>query len=143
MPSVVALGACGYDVEINVPGGQMVTDALGLGKKKAEPQLRERGPLVAPPKGAALPEPGSGHSDQRQIAATTEDWPVDPDVKARQIKAAEDSQRNKEISEEERLRGMAVNNEDPAPKRLFQNKKVPDKYRKEEGSDEDNNFPGN
>ena len=143
LPSV-SLGACGYDVEINLPGGKVVSDALGISKSTGEPQLRDRGPLVAPPKGVSLPEPGSGgQSDGRQVATTTEDWPVDPDAQARQIRAAEENKGKNKITEEERLRELAVNNEDPTQSKIFQNKKISDKYRKDAASDEDSYLPSN
>lgn len=139
---VMLLGGCGYDLEINMPGGQYVNDALGIGKKNIEPQLRDRGPLVAPPKGASLPVPVSSGTGSSQIAETNKQWPVDPDVQAERIRAAQAEKNKNKVSEEERLRQMAVNNEDPNQTRLFQDQKVSDKYRKE-ASDEDSGLPSN
>ena len=132
------LSGCGYDVELNMPGGELVAETLGIGKKQdVEPQMSERGPLVAPPNVKNLPQPGSN-----KAVAAAEQWPNDPDKQARAIEAELDANKEPKISEEERLRQLALTGEDPTESRLFTNKKVNDKYRKAE-SDEDSDFPTN
>jgi hypothetical protein len=87
----LALGACGttYGTGVN-PGAQTVKDLTGmlsLSGGKSGPQIayEARPPIVAPPANAALPVPGSGE--------TVQNWPVDPDVLAREQKIANANQR--------------------------------------------------
>ena len=56
---------------------------------------------------------------------------------------AEESKGKNKITEEERLRELAVNNEDPTQSKIFQNKNISDKYRKDAASDEDSYLPSN
>ncbi len=77
----LALGACGttYGTGVN-PGAQTVKDLTGMlsfgaGKNSAPIDYEARPPIVTPPNIASLPAPGSG--------TTVQNWPNDPDVKAR------------------------------------------------------------
>ena len=75
------------------PEQQTVTDLMGiasLGGNKTPPiDYRPRGNIVAPPSTATLPPPGSVAT----VASieTDPNWPKDPDVEARQRKAAKDA----------------------------------------------------
>ena len=72
--AVAVLGGCG-----GVEFEGKVFDAVGLtGKKdKAEPVVKSRAPLVLPPR-QGLPEPNA-----QQATAVPENWPDDPDERAR------------------------------------------------------------
>jgi len=69
------LASCsGTDVQIDAP----ILEAAGINltsKPQPEPDLEEKPPLVVPPSVDRLPQPG-----ERQVAATDEQWPEDPDV---------------------------------------------------------------
>ncbi len=75
------------------PEQQTVTDLMGIaslgGNKTAPIDYRPRGNIVAPPNTAALPPPGSAQT----VASieTDPNWPKDPDVEARERKAAKDA----------------------------------------------------
>ncbi len=70
------LGGCGGsdDIEVNLP---FVGNIMEQGKVKEE-KMASRGSLVLPPNTRDLPEPLDG-----QTAPRNENWPVDPDEKAR------------------------------------------------------------
>lgn len=72
--AAVALGGCG-----GVEFEGKVFDAVGLTDKKdkAEPIVKTRAPLVLPPR-QGLPEPNA-----QQASAVPENWPDDPDERAR------------------------------------------------------------
>jgi hypothetical protein len=87
----LALAACGttYGTGTN-PGAQTVKDLTGmlsLGGGGGGPAIayEARPGIVPPPANAALPAPGSGE--------TVQNWPTDPDVLAREQKAANANQR--------------------------------------------------
>lgn len=73
------LAACADQIDITIPGGQM----LGLtGGKQTKPEdVPTRAPLVVPPTTQALPPPGP-----RQANIEEQAWPDDPDE---QVKKAE------------------------------------------------------
>ena len=81
LASVGMTGCAG--VELEGPG----FEALGLtgNKKKGDPKVPERAPLVLPPNRARLPEP-----EPTVAAAPRENWPNDPDlVRKQEVKQAE------------------------------------------------------
>ncbi|MDA7947335.1 MAG: hypothetical protein MPJ78_07645 [Hyphomicrobiaceae bacterium] len=70
-------GCAGDGVELQGPG----FEALGLtSKKKAEPKVPDRAPLLLPPDRARLPEP-----QQATAAAPPQNWPTD----AQEVQKAE------------------------------------------------------
>ncbi len=80
-------GCSGYDVELN--GG--VFDALGVGGKalNGRPSNKKVAPrqgLVIPPSTASLPVPGSGSAAEQATADGS--WPVGPEQRASEAKAA-------------------------------------------------------
>jgi hypothetical protein len=72
--TAVSLGGCAGDgVEFN----GKIFDAVGLssiGSKREEPRTQARAPLVLPPEGTRLPEPGSAPVP----VAADQAWPRDP-----------------------------------------------------------------
>lgn len=74
---VVALGGCAADgVEFN----GKIFEAVGLSGaigKREEPKTQARAPLVLPPEGTRLPEPGSAAPPVPALAAD-QAWPRDP-----------------------------------------------------------------
>ncbi len=75
VPAIAAVGllagCAGSGVELEGPG----FEALGLtgSKKKSEPKVPERAPLLMPPDRARLPEPR-----QSTASAPPQNWPNDP-----------------------------------------------------------------
>ena len=81
-------GCAGADVQIDAP----ILEAAGINltsKPPPEPDLEEKPPLVVPPSTEALPKPG-----ERQVAAADEQWPEDPDVRAK--REAEQAEKERE-----------------------------------------------
>ncbi len=76
------------------PEAQTMTDLMGIaslsGNKSAPIDYRPRGNIVAPPNTATLPPPGSATTTVAS-AETDPNWPKDPDLEARQRKAAKDA----------------------------------------------------
>lgn len=67
----VSLSACGFDgVELN----GKIFDAVGLNTPppRSDVKLKERQPLVVPPRMAALPAPDSGSNPTTQLAEITD-----------------------------------------------------------------------
>ncbi|MFV0296986.1 MAG: hypothetical protein ACK5JT_12805 [Hyphomicrobiaceae bacterium] len=94
---VIGLGGCsggpdGIELEGKVFDAVGLTSALG---PKVEPKAPERAPLVLPPPGQQLSQPGTVASAPVESAATDPAWPNDPDknkvASASKAKAEQDA----------------------------------------------------
>lgn len=85
----MALGACGGGGGgVQFEGKMFEMVGLGDEQKRQEENVPNRAPLVLPPeKQANLPEPG-----RREVAATPQDWPADPDTARKAEKKEEKKQ---------------------------------------------------
>lgn len=72
-----SLGGCGAGVDVDAP----ILNAVGLNlsNKPKDEDIPERPGLVVPPSTEALPPPGEG----RAAAANQQNWPDDPDIRAK------------------------------------------------------------
>ena len=103
------LGGCGGGVQFE----GKIFEAMGLNQEpeREEQVLKERAPLIVPPK-RELPPPGA-----REQVADPQNWPVDPE-----------EQRKRELAAaKEELRKAYEKN--PEKNRLFKNKPLPDEMR--------------
>ncbi len=78
----LGLPGCGGIDGIELNG--KLFDAVGLSSdsfKKTEPKAEARAPLVLPPDGTRLPEPGSIQQPPPASLASATDWPMDPEQK--------------------------------------------------------------
>ncbi len=91
--SVSLAGCGGFDgVDINLPVVGNITKKV----KRREARIEERGKLVLPPSSAlaALPTPGSGVT-----LAKNQQWPDDPDLKAKRMAQLKQAKIDKERRE--------------------------------------------
>lgn len=90
------LGGCGGFSAGDIQFEGKIFDAVGLNganARREEPKLKKRAPIVLPPD-AKLPEPG-----KRVVTGRDEQWPLDPELTAKEIATAKKIERQKYCSE--------------------------------------------
>ena len=93
LAGLISLGGCSAG-DVQFEG--KIFDAVGLSgqqARSADPKVRERAPLVLPPK-AELPPPG-----ERVVADKDMNWPEDPEIEQRRKMAALNQERQKYCTE--------------------------------------------